>query len=85
MYLDDSFNSNFALFYRLRRIGGLESDFGRRGRSLGPGQIQWILTRRCRPGGHLIDQNETENQLRPFLRRIPLLKSADRNNEETRR
>ena len=75
MYLDDSFNSNFALFYRLRRIGGLESDFGRRGRSLGPGQIQWILTRRCRPGGHLIDQNETENQLRPFLRRIPLLKA----------
>ena len=70
---------------QLRRIGGLESDFGRRGRSLGPGQIQWILTRRCRPGGHLIDQNETENQLRPFLRRIPLLKSADRNNEETRR
>lgn len=84
MYLDDSFNSNFALFYS---FGGSVAwkviSVG--GRSLGPGQIQWILTRRCRPGGHLIDQNETKNQLRPFLRRIPLLKSADRNNEETRR
>ena len=74
MYLDDSFNSNFALFYSFggsvawKVISvGVEGRWGQakyNGFSLEDADLEGIL----------IDQNRQENQLRPF-RRIPLLKA----------